>query len=805
VRAERRFGRRGALALIAFVTLLAPGAAGAQMGAQVGDRTGARPEEDAEGSLGLAGRSLAEALHRLQELGLRIVFTSETVHPGMVVAAEPATSDPRQALDRILAPFGLAIESGAGGTLIVVDAVAPAPPVDEGLGPESLPRIEEEMVVRPSRVSLIRREPVAPLGMTREEMLAVPHLGDDFYRALSLLPGVTSTDVTAQFHVRGGRRDETQILLDGQELFDAYHLKDYDSALSLIDSQTLGSADLTTGGYSARFGDRMSGVLDMTTVTPQGPAKGRVALSVLNASASGAGTFGPPGGGPEVGRPGEWLAEIRRGTIELVNELIGDEDPTYWDAYAKLRYPLGARNSLRLNLLGSGDELAFSEVEGEESSKRTSTEYGSRYGWLTHELLASDKLLLETAASWVETERDRRGVETDEDAAFAIQDIRSSRQLGLRQSWNLEASDRHFLTWGFEVRRWDTGYDYTAEKELDNPVPGGEEEDSVLFRESFEEDHDGLYLTDRIRLGEPLTLELGLRWDGYTQTDEDLVSPRVNLAWAVGDASVVRLAWGHFLQSQRPYELQVEDGETSFFPVEESEHVVVGFEHLFRLRAMDTLALRVEAYHREIDNPRPRYENLYEPLNTFPEAEPDRVRIAPERSESEGLEVFLRARHGHRIGWFVNYAWARIEDRIDGNWVPREYDQRHTVNVDFDYRLGKGWQVNLAWRFHTGLPITPLTLVPGEDDEGEPVFVPTLGELNSRRLSDYHRLDLRASRLWEMGGGRKLGVFVDIQNLTDRDNLAGYDVEIDDEEGLVHFEAEYWAGILPSIGVSFEF
>ncbi len=765
---------------------------------------GAAQQTEVPPDLVLEGSSLAEALESLSGLGLRIVFTSEIVQPHMHVTREPADRTPRGALDEILAEHGLAVEPGPGETLVVVRGAqtteGPVPVVSTP-GPESLPRLEEELVVRPSRVSLLRHEPVAPLGMTRDEILALPHLGDDFYRALSLLPGVTSNDVTAQFHVRGGRRDETQILLDGQELFDAYHLKDYDSALSLVDSNNLGSADLTTGGYSAQFGDRMSGVLDMTTVSPDGPARGRVGLSVFNAAIGGAGSFGDAG---EAGS-GDWLADVRRGTIDLVSQLLGDEDPTYWDTYGKLRYQLDPRNGLRLNLLGSGDELTFSEVDGEESSKRTVTEYDSRYTWLTHELFASDRLYLQTAASYVETDRDRRGVEQDEDAAFTIKDIRDTRLGSLRQAWSLDAGERHFLTWGLEVRRWETAYDYLADKSLDNPVPGAEEEETVVFRGLFEEDHDSLYVTDRIRLGEPLTLELGLRYDTYSQTDEELVSPRFNVAWAASKSSVVRFAWGHYNQSQRTYELQVEDGETDVFEVEQSEHYLLGFEHLFELDGPSSMALRLEAYRRDIDNPRPRYENLYEPLNTFPEAEPDRIRIAPERSRSEGVELFLRGRNGSRFGWFFNYSLASVEDEIDGIQVPRSYDQRHTVNIDLDYLLGKHWRLNVAWSFHTGQPTTPLTLEPVEDEDGELVFEPVLGELNSVRLPDYHRVDLRASRTWEIGGGRKLGFFVDIQNVFDRNNVAGFDVEIDDEEGTVDFETEYWAGILPSVGITLEF
>ena len=118
--------------------------------------------------------------------------------------------------------------------------------------------------------------------------------------------------------------------------------------------------------------------------------------------------------------------------------------------------------------------------------------------------------------------------------------------------------------------------------------------------------------------------------------------------------------------------------------------------------------------------------------------------------------------------------------------------------------LGKNWHLNLAWRWHTGWPTTPISVEEEIDDEGESEFVPVLGPLNSLRLDDYHRLDLRASRNWELSFGR-LNLYIDIQNVYDQDNIAGFDPEIDDEEGTILLMEEYWAGFLPSAGVILEF
>ncbi|MFQ5526204.1 MAG: TonB-dependent receptor domain-containing protein [Thermoanaerobaculia bacterium] len=671
------------------------------------------------------------------------------------------------------------------------------------------PVTEEELIVTPSRVSLLRQEPAAPLSLSRKDILALPQLGDDFFRALSLLPGISANDVSAQFHVRGGRRDETRIVLDGQELYDTFHLKEFDSALSIIAPTTLESVDLSTGSFSAEHGDRMSGVLDMTTLTPTGPPRGRVGLGVLGGELGGAGSFND--------QKGSWIGQARRGANDFAGKLIGPERPVYWDAFGKLDYQIRPGNSVRANVLHSDDEFNFTEitVDGE---KRINTDYRSSYLWVTDQAILEPNLYLETALSRSRIDRDRNGLELDEEVQWTVFDRRDLEVLSLRQNWNFQAGNNHYMKWGFELRDFDVQFDYRSEYDFESPIAllrSNGPEGSILFQKRFEESHDSLYFSDRIDLGKAATLELGLRFDSHSQTDESHLTPRLNLAHSFGRGSIVRAAWGRFYQSQRPYELQVEDGDTLFRPVERSEHRLLGLEHLFESTPRANLVLRVELYQREIQNPQPRWENIYEPLNEFQEAEPDRRRITPDRSFSKGIELFLRGRAGRKTDWFVNYTLASTEDEVEGARQRRRFDQTHGLNLDFDVQLTEDWTFNLAWRYHTGWPTTPLSVVevpsvdpePGEDpgeDDSETMFVPVLGEPFGSRLSDYHRLDLRVSRRWNLRSGR-LTLFADIQNVYNRKNAAGFDYEIDEDDGTLIPNPETWQGFFPSLGLRWEF
>ena len=98
-------------------------------------------------------------------------------------------------------------------------------------------------------------------------------------------------------------------------------------------------------------------------------------------------------------------AQVRRGSIDLLGKLLGDEDPSYWDAFGKLDYQLGPRNSLRANLLYSDDSLVFSEVVDTES-KLIDTEYRNGYAWLTHEAILGERAFVETAGSLSRVDRD---------------------------------------------------------------------------------------------------------------------------------------------------------------------------------------------------------------------------------------------------------------------------------------------------------------------------------------------------------------------------------------------------------------
>jgi outer membrane receptor protein involved in Fe transport len=771
--------------------------------------TAARPRPDIR-----AGQPLAEALEAFRDQGLQVVFTSRLVAPELTVEAVPEADgrSARALLAELLRPHGLAVREAAGGVLVVVEGPRSTADESDGAVVETF-QLSDEIVVRPSRVTLLGDEPASTFSLDRRDIESLPKLGGDLFRAASLLPGVTGNDVSAAFSVHGGRRDEVRVLLDGQELYVPYHLADFDDALSIVPGRLLAGADLQTGAYPAPHGDRMSAVLELDTVIPQTAPRAVLGLSVLDAVALGSGSLADGRGG--------WLVSGRRGSLDFAGEVVGDENPAFWDLFATLDLPAGARGRWTLRALDAHDGLQLA-TEDEDGFERLDTDYRSTYAWLTHTAALSDRLVVASRGSWSQVRRSRDGVGAEEEGGFGLLDRRRLEVLELSQEWDLALSRDHLLRWGAEGRQYDTeiAYRRRLDPRIDLVAPFSPPRLEALDADlSLASRHLGLWASDRWTRGR-FTGELGLRFDRHTETDDSLWSPRASVAWRLTPTLVGRAAWGRYYQSQRPYELGIADGERRLQKAELSEHFVVGLEAFLDRHdaAWGRLGLdlvRVELYRRDIDRPRPRYENLLEPLNFLQEIEPDRVRITPSRSRAEGVETLVRGRigDGERVRWWASYAWARAVDEIPalgGDEVPRSLDQPHTAVMNLDLTLPHDWRLNLAWRYRSGWPTTPVTVetVPAPEDPDDPEssedgeLVPTFGRLNSQRLPDYHRLDLRASREILARRGRLI-FYLDVQNLYDRDNVAGFDPIFDDD--VFTLEPEIWPGIFPSLGVRWEF
>jgi hypothetical protein len=294
--------------------------------------------------------------------------------------------------------------------------------------------------------------------------------------------------------------------------------------------------------------------------------------------------------------------------------------------------------------------------------------------------------------------------------------------------------------------------------------------------------------------------ELGLRWDAQSWLDDEQISPRLNLRWAVGRSTIARAGWGRFHQSQRLNELQVEDGVTAFSPAQLAQHWLLSLEHRFP----SSLALRVEAYQKSFDDLHPRYENLFNPLEMLPESQADRVEVSAAQGRVRGFEVLLRRDSGQRVTWWLGYTLGRAEDSVDGEWVPRSWDQLHAASGGLNLRLPRQWNINLAGTYHSGWPTTEVTGTVVGWDGDEPEVELVLGPRNRERYPAYLRFDVRATKEWQSRFG-DLTLILEVVNLTNRSNVCCVEdfVPVVGDDGSVEVirEERSWIPIVPSVGV----
>jgi hypothetical protein len=660
----------------------------------------------------------------------------------------------------------------------------------------------EQVTVTPSRYKIAEDEPELRRRVLNETLQQTPNIGGDVNRALSHLPGLASGDRSAQFSIRGGTPSEVLFVLDGLEILDPFHLKAFQSFSGIVDSRAIGRADILTGSFPAEYGDTLSGVVDLSSASPSGNGQTLLGTNFHNSHFLSDGRLGSGGG--------QWLLSARAWYPDVINELVaptGEEiGPAYQDFLGKVQVHVGDSSTLSGNLLMSHDTADYKEEEI-DSNEEVTARSNSEYAWVSLESAWNSRLFSSTHLSVGRIRGDRRGsTEEDSESAITVRDERSFDVYGLKQDWGYRATESAFFKFGIEAKRIKGTYDYFADIPGGTSAVGLDAPTASTQRTVFIEptgDELAAFVSGRFKLFDPLTVELGARWDQQSHTSEDQLSPRVNVLYTLGSRSAIRAGWGRFYQSQGIHELRVEDGISDFFPAQLAEHRVISFEHNFA----NGLHLRLNAYSKEISNPIPRFENLFDPIELFPEAEPDRVQINADRAEARGIELFLKSPPGKRVSWWAGYARSSSEDEIEGDTVPRTWDQKHALNFGLNYRPTPRWTFDLAGIYHSGWPTTGVRAETAELADGSLAIQPILGPRNGERFSDYHRLDLRISRHVPLDRGR-LTFYVEVLNLYDQQNTCC----VDDFEftprpdGSVRVDAEeaYWLGRVPNLGIVWE-
>lgn len=659
----------------------------------------------------------------------------------------------------------------------------------------------QAMIVTPSRYGIDEERGNLAATLTESDLLALPQLGEDLYRAISHLPGLSADDLTARFWVRGAPHEQVLARLDGVDLIEPFHLKDTDSSLSILDLETISRLNLYTGGFSAEYGDRVAGVLTMETDS-YARAKTRTTLGASLTGARAANRGQTPSG------RSRWLVSARSGYPDIAieastNELDnGELRPRYYDLMGKWETNLTPDHVLSFHVLHAGDRMFFRDSDGPVLTSR----YESDYAWArwrgSFGAVAGESVLSLAHVTW---QRDGYGF-LDRVAAVGLHDKRELRTVGWRQDWTLNLSDRALVRGGLDLKTGSADYAYSSLRDY-YVLRNGVFQFERRTRNATAEPNGasaGLYLSTRFQPRPELTIELGLRHDRNDYAHDSETTPRFNVAWHAGQTTW-RAAWGLYAQSQGLHNLAVADGDTTFRPAERAEHRVLSVERPIGAG----LHLRLEAYERRVRRPRPHWDNVVDTGGALPELDGDRVRLDPVRQQARGAEIILERRGAEKLAWSASYAFARAEETLaTGETVRRPRDQRHTVYVDVTYTPNPQWQFSFAWQYHTGWPTTELTFFSAPLAGGGTTVLNRLGPVYGLALPDYMRLDLRAQRRFQLSHGT-LRAFIDVFNVLDRENTINYKYSVSSGPGgqvkVTRRTGDTLFPRLPSIGLTWDF
>ncbi len=738
-----------------------------------------------------AGRTLSDILAELRASGIPLIYSNQIVTPALRVNEEPAASTPLDRLREALRPLGLTLKylgSSAAGYAIVRNEA-----VDEGVSATSpmVPSRLREVTVYASRYSLARENETDSVVMRRSALEHMIGSEQDALRSLRYLPGTTNNGVSALTHVRGGNEDETLVQFDGVELYNPVHLKDFQGLFGLLDAEFVQSLDFFSGGYPARYGNHTSGMVDIaarenkTTETLLG-------VSMLYTRAISSGSFD--------NEQGTWLFGYRNSSLpEVLRRLrrkIGD--PAFEDYLGRVSYDWQSfkltAGALRLN-----DDLQLTTLAHAE---QTTARYRDTYLWLRAEHNFSDSLAARVQLS-------RANLTSTREATVDVKLI-SNGLLNrthdtiidsLSMDWSAKVAASTSLEWGAHIDRASLRYDYTSHAIAFDPLAATfhlRQMVNIHLAGEPRGDMYNAYISARTEF-DAWSGELGLRWDDYDYIDHsEVVSPRLNLSYALNANSTLRFGAGRYVQARGPNNLDITSLASRFSSPESSDQYVLGFERRFE----DEIRLRIESYTKHSSHVRQYSENILDVVTLAPELKIDRTLIAPRSSSARGVEISIASTRLGPANWWASYTWSQTLDRLGLQDIPRSFDQPHALSAGFQFSTSR-WHNSAALTWHTGWPYRPLQInsSPGNSDTAK------LGIRNSERFGDFASLDLRTQYQVPIGT-TTLELYVEAHNALNRANDCCQQVTVtESSDSTLHIQVKQklWLGIVPLAGVDWRF
>ena len=647
----------------------------------------------------------------------------------------------------------------------------------------------------------------------------------DVVKSILLLPGVTSGGEGASgFNVRGGAVDQNLILLDEATIFNSSHLFGF---FSVFNPDAIKDLKLYKGGIPARYGGRVSSVLDIyqkegnSNKFSMNGGLGAVASRLLAE-------------GPIVKEKGAFLVGGRASYAHLFLPLFDNENIAYfYDLNTKLNYRINDNNNIYLS--GYFGRDVFGITDSFENI------YGNSVLNLRWNHLFSDKLFSNLSLIYSDyfygLELDFVGFEWDS---------------GIR-NFNLKYDLKHYLSDSFQLNYGINNiyFRFNPGEIKPNRPDSGINRDKLIDKYANEL---GIYVDAEHTISEKLKLQYGVRLSNFTRlgqkelnryTDDTAVlfneefqiyesadpigidtfdrsdvidtftniEPRFALSYLINDYTSVKASYNRISQylhlisnTNSPTPLDVWAPSGKYIKPQILDQYALGYFKNFK---DNIYSVETEVFYKEIQN---RIDYI-DGANLIANDAIERVILNGE-ARAYGLEFLLRKNEGDFKGWLA-YTLSKSEQRTpgrtanetginNGNWYNTPYDKTHDISFNGSYELNEKWKFGANFVFQTGQP----TNYPTGQFEYQGVVVPVYdAPRNSERLPAYHRIDLSATLTPRKNKSRnwKSEWVFSIYNLYNRRNAASITFRENDETFVNEAVRTSIFGIIPAVTYNFKF
>ncbi len=648
--------------------------------------------------------------------------------------------------------------------------------------PESV--IEQEILVTGERNRDALSQKLQSKDVTR-----IPTIFNDVLRGITILSGVSSNnELSSGYNVRGGNYNENLIYLNGYEIFRPFLLREgTEENQTLMNPEMVEKIDFFNGSFSVEYGDKMSSAVSVQYQKKQSDTLHiKTRANFLNAGVSAGKRFGNLNVlvGTRYAYPGMFLSQMQTegryrpfyADFQMLASYLfpGGDELELFTVYAKNTYDLtpadwtghiqsdrgsGLANAIQIKYNGKREYSFLTSLAALRFTKRLAGESA-----VTVSLSQNTHNEDETSNLWGEYFYIPDAYHMDEGREYLKTRVESTDDhLRIRQQEASAVFNTVFDTHKFQTGifgRWRTVHDVINEAVsetgdvvvLDTP-------DTISTDSRFSPNEFGFYTMDTWQPNNRFELKGGVRVVYENESDELLISPRLQSNFHLDDKNMLFAAWG--LYYQPPYYLERRNNNVPLSS-QRTIHYSAGWENSFK----ETMFLRIELYYKKLHNLIPYYLEDQKIIYT-----------GTNRNEgyAYGMDVMVRGEVIKGIQSWLGYGYLNTRERPEtgGPYTRRLTDQTHSILVFLQDRIKKhqNWQVHTRLLMGSGMLYYDRTVVIDPVTGKRSLAVSYQSPLEYLL---YFRVDMGCSTAFTLANDKKLTVTAEVLNMFAQNNYSGY-------------------------------